>query len=260
MSSNLESIELKNLAYLPVTRENATYYGGSQMWFPTVDTKHRDYIINNNGCGTIAVGDLLLYLAIQNQKYRTSETEKVIKDSKAIDYNDYLNYIRRIDKKYTHTKRLLAVLGPKAASAINKYSRKYHLGITAVWKCDLSNTQMYECMKEMLRSDIPVILAIGPNIPNIWGKKGISFYKTSETVIHTEDNLEKNEITYLEVIQHMNSHYVTVTGIVKDITKNTTMLKISSWGKQYFINYDEYREYVKSSSAAFTSSILSITL
>lgn len=36
------------------------------------------------------------------------------------------------------------------------------------------------------------------------------------------------------------------------------MLRISSWGKQYYIDFDEYRDYIDNKSGKWTSSIVYI--
>jgi len=41
-------------------------------------------------------------------------------------------------------------------------------------------------------------------------------------------------------------------------SKKTTVLGISSWGKQYYINYNEYRDYIDTTGGTFTSSMLYI--
>jgi hypothetical protein len=64
---------------------------------------------------------------------------------------------------------------------------------------------------------------------------------------------------YKPVKQDINSHYITVTGIRKDPVTATIMLRISSWGSEYYINYEEYRDYVNDFSGTMTSSIVYIT-
>jgi hypothetical protein len=124
----------------------------------------------------------------------------------------------------------------------------------------------------MLSLDIPVILSIGPNTPNLWGKKGITFYEYREIEYREDkDNSTKKDINtgdakpavkkpyyYKVVRQNINGHYVMVTGMIKDDIAGRIMLRISSWGKQYYINYEEYRDYIDSSSGTFTSSIVQV--
>ncbi len=324
-------IDLVHKDYVPVIKDSIVYYGGSQMWFPEKKWFSRDYILHNYGCGTIATADLFLYLAIHNEAYRNPLTEAVLQGTESAYYTDYLEYIRKIDGYYTKTKRFVAVLGPYVATAINDYSRMFHLNYRAKWKWSLTYYDMLEAMEEMLYLDIPVILSIGPNTPNLWGKKGISFYqqykvelpkdktasepsseikvKEEETeaklqlksVIETEavlnsepeyktdamkstepenetaakefaekvnkDNSkiilkDRNETEtiyrYKPVKQGINGHYVTVTGLRKDPVAAAIMLRISSWGSEYYINYEEYRDYVNDVGGTMTSSMVYI--
>lgn len=325
-------IDLVHKEYVPVIKDSAVYYGGSQMWFPKKRWFSRDYILHNYGCGTIATADLFLYLAIHNETYRNPLTEAVLQGTESAYYTDYMEFVRKIDEYYTKTKRFVAVLGPYVATAINDYSRMFHLKYRAKWKWSLTYYDMLEAMEEMLYLDIPVILSIGPNTPRLWGKKGIPFYQQykveltknktpeeqsseikekeeerksrlqqpetetvaaigpeSECKIDDMKNAEprdeaevkeiieqgnkalpkikptdRNEtetiVRYKPVKQDINSHYVTVTGLRKDPVAASIMLRISSWGSEYYINYEEYRDYIHEIGGMMTSSMVYITM
>jgi hypothetical protein len=254
-------IELSNPDYVPVIKDSATFYGGSQMWFPENRWYSKDYVLHNYGCGTIATADMFLYLALQDPSLQSPETESAFQGANQIKYENYDPYVRKINDQYTKTMRFIAVLGPKIASAINSYSKDYGLGYQAFWKWSLTYYDMYEMMEEMLEQNIPVILSIGPNTPNIWGKKGIPFYERKEIEYQENDETSSkgSKPYYYKVRQQaVNSHYVTVTAIIKDDVAGRIMLRISSWGKQYYINYEEYRDYVENVSGTFTSSIVQV--
>ncbi len=256
------AITLTDPDYLPIVKDNITFYGGSQMWFSDKNRYSKDYILHNYGCGTIATADMFLYLARQDVTMQTPVTEKVIKGKEAINYSDYDPYVRLINDKYTKTKRLIAVLGTTVASAINTYSDQYGLGLKAAWKMTLSYYDMLELIEEMLSKDIPVILAIGPNTPNLWGKKGIPFYELREIDYQEPDSTGKEgskPYYYKAVQQDINGHFVTVTGVIKDDITGRIMLCISSWGRKYYINYEEYRDYIDSAGGTVTSSIVYVT-
>ncbi|MDF2485029.1 MAG: hypothetical protein K0R46_1197 [Herbinix sp.] len=267
-------IELSHPEYVPIVKENSIYYGGSQMWFSDKPRYSKDYILHNYGCGTIATADLFLYLALQKKSYRTAVTALAMNEDE-IRYTDYLSYLRTIHDKYTKTLPVLAVLGPAIASAINSYSNNFGLGYKAVWKLTLNYYDMYDLIEEMLWKDLPVILSIGPNTPKLWGKKGVPFYELKEidyqesyetpsverSELDTQDPEEIPKVIskpyyYQAVKQHVNGHYVTVTALIKDEVTGRIMLRISSWGKQYYINYEEYRDYIESVGGTFTSSIV----
>ncbi len=55
------------------------------------------------------------------------------------------------------------------------------------------------------------------------------------------------------------NHYVIVVGIVKDKIIDKKWLKISSWGKELYVDYEEYINYIDSGvSRNVTSNILYI--
>lgn len=251
--------ELKNEDYVPVVKDSMIYYGGCQMWFPENHWYSKDYVLHNYGCGTIATSDLFLYLALQDEALRTLETGLAIQDHYKIAYENYISYVHLINRHYTKTHRLIAVTGPAAASAINRYASGNKLKYHASWKWKSTYYDMLEQIEEMLSKDIPVVLSIGPNLPNLWGKKGIPFYERCE-IDYQDENTKASEVSkpyyYKAVKQNINSHYVTVTGLIKDDVTERIMLRISSWGKKYYINYEEYWDYIENSSAAFTSSIV----
>lgn len=257
-------IELSNPNYVPIVKESGISYGGSQMWFPKADWYSKDYIIHNYGCGTIATADMFLYLALQKEDLRNPITALALTETGQINYLNYMDYVRTINDKFTKTRRFIAVLGPKVAAAINSYSNKNGLGLKASWKLKLTYYDMYDIMEDMLDQDIPVILSIGPNTPKLWGKKGIPFYEKKE-IHYQEETVQDNNKTvnpkpyyYKAVYNDINSHYVTVTGIIKDEVASRIMLCISSWGKKYYINYEEYRDYIENYSGTFTSSIVQV--
>ena len=256
---------LRQPDYLPVIKNSDKYFGGSQMWFSTDHRYSKDYILHNYGCGTIATADFFLYLALQNKALRTPITALAIKQNE-IDYIDYITCVYTVHKTYTKTKPFIAVLGPSVAHAINSYSGSYGLGLKAAWKWRLNYYDMYDRIEEMLGKDIPVILSIGPNTPRLWGKKGIPFYELKEIDYQvpgtkvTEASEEVSKPYYYKAVnQDINGHYVTVTALIKDEVTGRIMLRISSWGRQYYVNYEEYRDYIESYGGTFTSSLVYVS-
>lgn len=269
-------IELEDSGYVPVLRDSTVYYGGSQMWFPDDNKRSKDYLIRNYGCGTIATADLFLYLAIKSDSYRSGVTESVLQGTDSAYYKDYMSYVRKVNEYYTKTRPYIAVLGPRIAYAFNSYARTYQFKLKARWRLGLSYYDMLESIGEMLSMDIPVILSIGPNTPFLWGKEGICFYKREIIEYSDKDTDEESSIipstlySYSPAKHNINSHYVTVTGLYKMQSSNSKgqgqlsngkrkiMLRISSWGKLYYIDYNEYRNYIDNWGGTFTSSIIYI--
>lgn len=249
-------VELVDSAYVPVLRDSSVFYGGNQMWFSNNNKRSKDYILHHYGCGTIATADIFLYLAIKNDAYRSGVTESVLQGTDSAYYKDYMSYVRKINIYYTKTKPYIAVLGPKIAYAFNSYARTYKFNLRAKWKLTLSYYDMLEYIEEMLSRDIPIILSIGPNTPFMWKKNGIFLYKR-ESLDNPDDST--TYYRYIPVKSNVYGHYVTVTGIYKSLNGNgKIMLRVSSWGKPYYIDYNEYRDYIENFGGTFTSSMVYI--
>lgn len=57
---------------------------------------------------------------------------------------------------------------------------------------------------------------------------------------------------------NVSSHFITVTGYIEDNIAEKKMLKISSWGREYYIDYDEYIAYVENYSNFKLSNVVYI--
>lgn len=67
-----------------------------------------------------------------------------------------------------------------------------------------------------------------------------------------------NELYQYNYEYKTKGHYMVVTEIIKDdIVKNKkVMLKVSSWGELFYIDFDEYIKYIEEVSGKWTSSIV----
>ena len=94
-------------------------------------------------------------------------------------------------------------------------------------------------MENMLDADIPVILSIGANFPLFWQDNRVNLY--------SRDSLGR-----MRRATSAKAHYVTVTG------SELNDLRISSWGREYYINKGEYFSYIHQHSNSIISNILMI--
>lgn len=224
-------------------------YGGAQTWFygePKWYSKlDGDYYLRHSGCGLISVSDVLLYMALTNNRYATELTATVqYEDFGYINYNSYYSYILEMEDKYLSILGPLGINGFSIASGVNKYSEDYNLGLNAVWGHD--SDKILERIKEMLNNGIPVTLSIGPSSD--------SKIKLYDFDLYTENGPDFVESNHSDT----NNHYVTVTGMVIDNIKKQTVLEVSTWGKIYYIKFEEYMDYISSSSNPVFSNILYI--
>ena len=224
--------------------ETTLSFGGSQDWFSDADKINMfdarwwstGYIIKNYGCGLISAADILLYLSLKDSEYSTDMTELVVTDSSNnIYYDTYIYYIYKMDLNHLFAKRWVGLLGPTIAQGIRKYGYSNELWLSTTW-CS-SKDKMLPRMIKMLDDDIPITLGIYTS-----KKEGIYFYD-----LDSQPN-DKYNFIVKKYPYKVNSHYVTITGMMIDNVKGQTILEISSWGCKYYINYEEYIEFVDKNS------------
>lgn len=173
------------------------------------------------GCGPVAVLDTILYLT-GRQDQPISEEE----------YNRQLVLLSR---RYFPLVKPFGINGLLLALGMNRLLRKYDLPYRAFWA--VSGEKIWDRIRELLEQDIPAILSVGPNFPAVWGKERLCFYS------------QKSDGSFFPSCT-AQAHYVCVTGMDED------WLRISSWGRAYFIRRSEYDEYVRKHSASLVSNVL----
>ena len=216
--------ELKH-PHLQVRRRGLSY-GGSQTWFT-------QRVTNRSGCGLIAGTDLLLYLH-RNHPGCDSPLFGDMEAGPSVSFAQYHRAVQEIRKRYLFVIPHFGMNGFMLTRGLNRYFRKNHIGLRAQW--GVWGSQLWSAISEMLERDIPVILAVGPNVPLIWQKHKVQFY------------VKKPDGTYCSTCS-VKAHFVTVTGM------DHRWLQVSSWGKRYYIDRDEFARYVKKHSCYLVSNI-----
>ena len=215
--------------YFSVKTQTERSYGGSQTW-----SKSR--VMRKYGCGVIGIADVLLYLGLHRADCETDLHYGILREDGDVSYPRYERYLLKMRHRYLPVIPGVGVPGFALPAALNRYFRHYRINMKAKW-C-LCPGKIWSRIKSMLAEDIPVILAVGPNFPLAWGKKRVTFYR-----------LENGKfIPALET----KAHFVVVTGMADEY------LQISSWGKEYYIFWPEYRQYVRKYSTFFGSNICMI--
>lgn len=240
----MKMVELRNPEYLRIHYKADVSYGGNQNWFSTDKWMSREYQIHKWGCGVIAMGDLFLYLAKSDRMYATGAVSLARITRSVLDWEDYKKYILYMYHAFASVMPGSGMNGFALASSVRRYCIKYQIPMTIAWKGFLDDQQMLRVIQKMIKENLPVILSIGPNTPMFFRKKGIPFYVLSE----------KNEFI-LSGARSVNRHFVMVTGVI-GLKHRQIMLKLSSWGKEYYIDYQELRAYVKEEGDTLTSSLL----
>ena len=221
------NIELKH-PLCAVAYPDGISFGGSQM-------HSTDSTMVKCGCGIVAVQEVLLYLAryhgCPGQEFYGEMLGKAVVPSD--DYNRFLDQLR---SRYLHLIPSFGINGISLVVGLNAVFRRYGFPYRGQWK--IASKSFYPCMSEMLRNDIPVIISVGPNFPAVWGKRTVAL------------NPEKNFIGI--PAQGINAHYMIATGLDEE------SIHVSSWGRQYSIDREEYDEYVRRISSSIVSNLVYI--
>ena len=204
-------------------------FGGSQML-------SESKTMREVGCGVIAALDLLLYLCRFHPGCGCAFFAAAAEDG-CIDEKEYDELAQELSRKFFPVIPKLGINGLMLAGGLNLFFRRYSLPFRAAW--GIGSSRLFDRIEEMLARDIPVILSVGPNFPLFWQKNELTFYALSPA-------------GELRPACKIKSHYVTVIGI------DEHYLRISSWGRQYSIDRDEYISYIRRHSGSIVSNIVKI--
>lgn len=178
--------------------------------------------LKKSGCGVIGAANVILHL----------------KGKKEVSRSEYMDFAKELWKYYFPVIPGIGMNGITLMVGLNRYFRKQELPYRACYQ--ISRKKMLHRMDEMLSANVPVILSIGPNFPKLTGKKTITLYTKERNGQYLAKTGTK-------------AHYVTVTGRIG------TWLRISSWGKEYYIDLNEWKTYVRKYSSSLVSNIIYIS-
>lgn len=214
-------------SYPSVRKDSSCSYGGNQNWSYKA-------VMRKSGCGVIAATDLLLYLH-RNRKHCQTEVFSKIPASGTLPLGVYNRLTERMRWKYFPVIPQFGTAGLGITAGLNSYFRKYRLPLRARWA--VWGKDLWSHVEQMLADDLPVILAIGQNVPFFWTNHKVRLYVKLQEGIYQSSGAVK-------------AHYVTITGI------DPRWIRVSSWGKEYYINRKEFDGYVKKHSSYLISNII----
>ena len=215
--------------YISVGNGAKRSFGGSQM-------RSESKTVREVGCGVIAALDLLLYLSHWHSDAVCVFFREASRDG-VIDEGEYNALVRKLSRRYFPVIPKLGINGLMLAAGLNAFFLRYGMRYRASW--GLGKRRLWTEMESMLVRDIPVILSIGPNFPFFWHKNELPFYGL------------RPDGSRLPVCA-IRAHYVTVIGMDEE------WLRISSWGREYYIRRAEYEEYIRAQSGSIVSNIVKI--
>ena len=222
----MEKLQIRH-NYISVSQGQRRSFGGDQMFL-------HSQTMREVGCGVIAALDLLIYLCRFHSECSCPFFAEAEEDG-CIDGKEYQELAQRLSRRFFPVIPKLGINGIMLAGGLNRFFRHYKLPFRASW--GIGSGRLFEHIEEMLSRDIPVILSVGPNFPLFWQKHELDFYaaRTDGTLFRACS---------------IKAHYVTVTGI------DEKYLHISSWGRAYYIDRNEYMDYIRRRSGSIVSNII----
>ncbi len=216
--------ELKN-PIVSVLHPSGATYGGSQRLLENGS-------LSRAGCGVVAAADLLLYLALYHG-CPTALTGKP--ESHEISLGQYSRLCEKLRKKWLPVIPRFGKTGLDLAVGLNFLFSHYRLPYRSRWCA--GHEKLFERAETMLKADIPVIISVGQNFPLVWGKEYLGLYSRGS------DGSPR-------LSARVKAHYMTLTGM------DELWLRVSSWGREYYIRRSEYLSYSRLHSLSLTCNIL----
>ena len=194
-------------------------------------------VLQRCGCGVVAALDLVRYLHLWREGFRTDFFVGV-ENTSALPLPVYDLCIQRMRKSYVPVVYPVGTTGFALAAGLNRYFRRYHLPLRARW--GVPQSALWSRIEAQLASDLPVILSIGNRFPAFWVKEGaVLCRKDREDTLHEEVRTK--------------AHFVTVLGIDEE------WLRITSWGREYYLSRAEFRRYCDQISLPILCNIVWLT-
>ncbi len=188
-------------------------------------TKSDSAVIKKCGCGIVAAADLIIYLTSGG------------KASSPVSLTQYNEFLRFLNRRYFPLIPKLGMNPIVLTAGLNLYFKNRKMEYSAMWQA--SGEKLFARIEQQLSDDIPVIMSVGQNFPCIWKKNKLDLYtKSGDTYIKTAS---------------AKAHYVTATGI------DENYIRISSWGRELYIEKYEFMSYMKMYSAGVLCNMLKIS-
>lgn len=262
----IRKYELSQEMYVPVIGENGKSYGGKQEWFSKRLPRSKKAWLHQYGCGVIAGADLFMYLTMTTPYKRECSAFKTLEKDGTLLKAHYMDFVEYVRESYIPIIPKVGVPNWVLIMAINSYLLLHQMPYKASLGYLVNETKLLTQIIKMIKKDLPVILLIGTPFPPILYKRvlknkkiGVPFYERSESKHFNQEG----EITYKVAHPPVTGHYVTVTGVIINKAaqdkRDKVMLKISSWGKLYYMSFYEYCQYEIKYGVDFQGSIVSLS-
>ena len=266
MLANEVVIELEDnhgFQYLNIVDENGAFTdAGDQGWWSGKINKAEYNMLNfmtdinlrlsHMGCGVIAMTDLEIYLAQKNGYSFTypwptddfcDKTNAPTYDATTgcMDREEYMAYVEYNSRYkyllggavhyYTGVMPLDMENGVREFLKHNNASQSISWAPYTLRRASIEKNLVVEQMEYMLSNNIPVVFAYFTSDSD----KELILYKSVEQAKNREVNNTNEPVS---------GHYMTVIGLIKYLNEDGNgfdyVMKVTSWGEIYYINYQDY--------------------
>lgn len=266
--NKVKKYELARKMYVPVKVGASRSYGGRQQWFSKEIKETKDmksYYTHCNGCGVIALSDVFLYFAMTLADGKQTRAGEMLDAYGNIDKEKYMEFVEEVRDQYAMIFGSSGTFAWQLSHAINNYCRDNGISKKAHFEVGISPLGLLKKMQEMLNNNQPVILMIGQSWPTVLSrvrKTGIPFFKQKRCINIGKSASMSAYAEYKIAEKDVYGHFVVVTGIIIDEypkwASQSIMLRISSWGEEYYISYAHYCQFIKNSSKPWLNGVIFI--
>lgn len=236
--------------------------GGRQNWWfekseyeSTIETNRYYYIMSPEyrmgecGCGVIAATDLEIFITQQNDGYcLVGNTSIINTDLGPIDKDEYMKYAEyNRDYRYRLNSEPLTLIAggitafnmiPELKEFFNENDYPFS---NVKWAPYYNSLDTIELIKLMISRNIPVIISCDTSFNNL---DAVNLYY-NDPLDDVDDRIRaiSQEFKTNNIDTSIRSHYMTVIGYVKYNDEGVApkyLLKVVSWGRIYYIRYEEF--------------------
>ena len=214
--------------YPGICKDGVVSFGGNQRELDSRTLCHC-------GCGLVAALDLLRYFHLYDSA-ECSDIFSGIEKAHGLSLPLYRLCAQRMRRSYVPIVYPFGTTGVALAAGMNYCFQQNRLPYTASW--GVGEAELWREIAAMLLQDLPVILSVGKGFPRFWEKRGVALSR------RVGDTMREST--------RIRAHFVTVVGMDKD------WLRVSSWGREYYLSKEEFLHYRSTESLRFLCNILLI--
>lgn len=229
----MKGAELKNRDYIQIDDARGKTFGGRQHWLEENGSR----ALALCSCGAVAAADLLLYLARSRPEWETPLCAPLVREG-PISRERYSDYLGLVARRYARPLPPLGKTGFGLSRGVERYFAENRIALRAEWRQLAFSRRPADSFAEMLADDLPVILSV-PAFP--LKIKSLNFYHTAQT-----KRTPSNVLRYRE----RTGHFVTACALRE--LGGGLALEVSSWGRRFYIDWDEYLASAKRGAGLIT--------